>query len=123
MNEARERAEVNLKVECRRATAKNFSTMTKSLTGTEKRKLRARAQKLDPMLKLGHAGADESFIRNLDMALTKHGLVKIKFSDFKEQKKTLAPEIAEKTGSELVARVGNVAVFFRAKTTTDDDGD
>jgi len=42
-------------------------------------------------------------------------LVKMKFSDFKEEKKTLAPEIADRTQSELVTLVGNVAVFFRAK--------
>ena len=39
----------------------------------------------------------------------------VKFSDFKEEKKTLAPQLAEKTGSELIMRVGNVAVLFRAK--------
>jgi RNA-binding protein len=41
--------------------------------------------------------------------------VKIKFSDFKEEKKTLAPQIAEQSGSELIMRVGNVAVYYRPK--------
>jgi len=45
--------------------------------------------------------------------------VKMKFTDFKEERKTLAPEIAEKTGSTLVMQVGNVAVFFRAKPAAD----
>jgi RNA-binding protein YhbY len=39
----------------------------------------------------------------------------MKFTDFKEERKTLAPAIAERTGSTLVMQVGNVAVFFRAK--------
>ena len=34
------------------------------------------------------------------------------FHDHKEEKKTLAPQIAERTGSTLVAQVGNVAVFL-----------
>lgn len=80
-----------------------------------KRTLKARAQLLEPMLKVGHAGVTEAFLASLDEALTTHGLVKIKFSDHKEEKKTLTPEIATKSGSEVIMRVGNVAVFFRAR--------
>jgi RNA-binding protein YhbY len=39
----------------------------------------------------------------------------MKFVDHKEEKKTLAPEIAERTGSALIQRVGNTAVFYRPK--------
>ena len=46
-------------------------------------------------------------------ALDHHGLVKIRFTDFKEEKKRLAVEIAERAGAELIARVGNVAVYYR----------
>ena len=89
------------------------------LTNAEKRELKARAQSLEPMLKLGHAGMSEAFLRSLDAALTLHGLVKMKFTDFKDQKHDLAPQIAEKTASALVMQVGNVAVFFRAKAATE----
>jgi len=51
----------------------------------------------------------------MDEALTQHGLVKMKFADFKEEKKELVPQIAERTGSTLVMQVGNVAVFYRPK--------
>jgi RNA-binding protein YhbY len=37
----------------------------------------------------------------------------VKFAEFKEQKKDLAPQLAEKTGSHLVTLLGNVAVLFR----------
>ena len=87
--------------------------MSRILTNSEKRDLKARAQRLDPLLKVGRAGLSDAFFKNLDLALMKHGLVKIKFGEFKEEKKTLAPLIAEKTGSQLVMRVGNVAVFYR----------
>ena len=85
------------------------------LTNPEKRELKARAQRLEPAIRLGHGGVSESFLKGLDEALSLHGLVKVKFTDFKEEKKTLAPEIAEKTGSELIMRVGNVAVYYRPK--------
>ena len=43
----------------------------------------------------------------------------MKFAAFKEDKKTLAPEIAARSGSELIARVGNVAVYFRPRAEQD----
>jgi RNA-binding protein len=70
---------------------------------------------LEPFVKLGHAGMSDAFLQSLDVALTQHGLVKMKFTDFKEERRTMVPEIAEKTGSAVVMQVGNVAVFFRPK--------
>lgn len=89
--------------------------MAQPLTNAEKRKLKSQAQRLEPVLKLGHAGMSDAFLKSLDEALAMHELVKIKFTDFKEEKKTLVPQIAERTGSELVMQVGHVAVYFRAK--------
>jgi RNA-binding protein len=76
--------------------------------------LKARAQRLEAVLKVGHGGVSQAFLTSLDAALTQHQLVKVRFTDFKEEKKTLAPEIAAQSGSELIMRVGNVAVFYRA---------
>jgi len=86
-----------------------------TLTNAEKRDLKARAQRLEPVVKLGHGGMSDAFLQSLDTALTQHGLVKMKFSDHKEEKKTLIPQMAERTASALVMQVGNVAVFFRPK--------
>ncbi|HEV7867254.1 MAG TPA: YhbY family RNA-binding protein [Chthoniobacteraceae bacterium] len=89
--------------------------MTPTVTNAELRELKARAQKLEPVLKLGHAGVTEGFLKSLDAALTTHGLVKMKFTDFKDQRKTLTPQIADQTSSAVVMQVGNVAVFYRPK--------
>ncbi|MEK0448955.1 MAG: hypothetical protein RL088_1223 [Verrucomicrobiota bacterium] len=89
--------------------------MSITLTSAEKRALKSKAQLLEPIVKLGHAGMSDAFLQSLDTALTLHGLVKMKFADFKEQKHELAPQIAEKTGSEIVMQVGNVVVFYRRK--------
>jgi RNA-binding protein len=85
------------------------------LTNAQIRELKARGQLLKPALKVGHDGLSAPFLAELDAALARHELVKVKFSDFKTEKKTLAPQLAEKTGSELIMRVGNVAVLFRAR--------
>ena len=85
------------------------------LTNAKIRDLKARGQLLKPMLKVGHDGLTPAFIAALADALKHHELVKVKFSDLKDQKKELAPQLAEKTGGELILRVGNVAVIYRAR--------
>jgi RNA-binding protein len=87
------------------------------LTNAETRALKARAQRLKATLKIGKEGLSPQFIAALDDELKHHELVKVKFDNFKEQKKELAPQVAEKTGSHLVTRVGNVVVVFRRKPT------
>ena len=45
-------------------------------------------------------------------------MIKIKFSDFKEAKHDLAPQLAEKTNSHLITLLGNVVVLYRKKPET-----
>jgi RNA-binding protein len=56
-----------------------------------------------------------NFIAALDELLNHHELVKVKFDDLKDQKKELAPQLAEQARAHLVTRVGNVVVLFRPK--------
>jgi RNA-binding protein len=93
--------------------------MLERLTNSQISKFKSAAQLLEPMLKVGKAGLSEGFIKSVDAALAQHELVKIKFSDFKEQKKELAPLLAEKTSSHLIMRVGNVMVLHRPKPAAD----
>ena len=83
------------------------------LTNPEIRKLKAQAQRLEATFKIGKAGLSDGFVKSVDEALAHHELVKVKFVEFKEEKKILAPVLAEKTSSQLIMQVGNVAVFYR----------
>jgi len=87
--------------------------MLEPLPNPEIRRLKAAAQRLEPILKIGKAGLSNGFVQSVNEALSQHELVKIKFVDFKDQKKELAPLLAEKTASHLVMRVGNVMVLHR----------
>ena len=91
--------------------------MLTPLSNAETRKLKASAQRLKAMLKMGRQGLSAQFLVSVNDALSRHQLIKVKFDDLKEQRKTLAPELAEKTGSHLVTLVGNVAVLFRPKAS------
>ena len=66
------------------------------LTNPEIEKLKARAQRLRTMFKVGKAGLSDAFVSGLKDALALHELIKVKFAEFKEEKKTLAPALAEK---------------------------
>lgn len=71
------------------------------------------AQRMDASVKVGKQGLSEGFIKSLDEELSRHELVKVKFTEFKELKKELAPQMADRTNSRLVMQVGNVVVLFR----------
>ena len=86
-----------------------------SLTNAQVRDLKAQAQRLKATLKIGKEGISPQFLAALDEVLKHHELVKVKFEEFKEQKKELAPQLAEKSLSHLVTRVGNVVVLYRPK--------
>ena len=88
------------------------------LNNAKIRDLKARGQLLKPTLRVGKEGLTPQFIAALDDALKHHELLKVKFDQLKDQKKELAPQLAKKTGSHLVTRVGNVVVLYRPKPAT-----
>lgn len=79
------------------------------------RDLKVRAQSLKPAIRLGKAGLTPEFLAVFDDTLQRAGLVKLRFEAFKDERKTLSKELAEKTGSTLVQQTGHTAVFYRAK--------
>ena len=85
------------------------------LTNAQIRVFKAQAQRLKATLKVGKEGLSPQFFAALDEVLKHHELVKVKFDEFKEQKKELAPRLAEESRSHLVTRVGNVVVLYRPK--------
>jgi RNA-binding protein len=92
-----------------------MSEPSSTLTGAQKRVLKSRAQLLEAVIRIGQSGVTDALLQSLDNALSQHELVKVRFADFKEERKTLAPQLAERTSSALIQQVGNVAVFFRKR--------
>ena len=92
-----------------------MSESSSTLTGAQKRALKSRAQLLEAVIRIGQSGVTDALLQSFDNALSQHELVKVRFADFKEERKTLAPQLAERTSSALIQQVGNVAVFFRKR--------
>jgi len=84
------------------------------LSNPQMRKLKAPAQRLEPVVYVGKAGVTDELVASVEQALADHELIKVKFVAFKEEKDSLATTMAARTGSELVWIIGHVAVFYRA---------
>jgi RNA-binding protein len=83
------------------------------LKGLQRKHLRAQAHHLKPVVIVGAKGLTEQLIGSVDTALTDHELIKVKFGEFKEEKKEFSARIAQMTQSELVGLIGNIAIFYR----------
>lgn len=81
----------------------------------QKRWLKKQVHHLKPIVTMGQAGLTEAVLKEIEIALAHHELIKIKVSaDDREQRDTVVQVIAVRTGSDLIDRIGNRASFFRA---------
>jgi RNA-binding protein len=83
------------------------------LKGSQRKYLRGLAHNLKPVVQVGKQGLTAGLAGSVHQALLDHELIKIKFLEFKEEKKQMAGELAARTGSECVGLIGNVATFYR----------
>ena len=89
----------------------------RQLSERQRRHLRGLAHELQPVVRLGTAGLTDAVVRETDRALTDHELIKIKApGGDREARDALFEELARRTSSSLVHRIGNVAVLYRPST-------
>lgn len=84
------------------------------------KELKVRAQQLEPTVKLGKAGITPEFLAAFEEAISRTPLLKLRFEHFKDERKTMSKELAEKTGSKLVQQVGHTAVFYRKRVEAEE---
>ena len=87
-----------------------------SLSENQKKHLRRLAHPLNPVVMLGERGNFDAVANELEGALKAHELVKVRarIGD-REVRDDLLAQLAVRTTSELVQRIGNVGVFYRAR--------
>jgi RNA-binding protein len=84
------------------------------LTSTERKALKAKAHKLDPVVQIGAKGITDEVIAEIDRALRAHELIKVRAGSMERDARDDAfGSICEKTGAEGVQQVGKVFVLFR----------
>lgn len=85
-----------------------------ALSSSQMRYLRSLAHDLSPVILLGAKGATEAVVKELDLALGHHELVKVKLSGAdKDQRQTQIDALTGGTQSEKIHLIGHVVVLFR----------
>lgn len=85
------------------------------ITQKQKRWLKKQVHHLKPVVAMGQAGLTDAVLKEIEIALAHHELVKIKVTaDGREERDAVVQVIATKTGSNLIDRIGHRASFFRA---------
>ena len=97
-----------------------------TISSEQRKALRASAHHLDPVVMIGADGLSPSVHRELDVALTAHGLIKVRvLSDSRQQREALLDEAADRLGAAAVQHIGKLLVLWRppppkAKALRDD---
>lgn len=83
------------------------------LKGYQRDYLTRNAHQLQPVVMIGRNGLSPEVLKAIDQALDLHELIKVKFQDFKEEKKDLAYQVTQEMDATLVRIIGNIAIFYR----------
>lgn len=89
------------------------------LQGFQKRFLRSRANNLKPVVFIGKNGLNPEVLDAIDEALTSRELIKVKFVDYKEERKELAAEIEQQCHCQLAGMIGHNAILYRQNAEPD----
>jgi RNA-binding protein len=87
-----------------------------ALSEKQKKHLRRLAHPMSPIVMLGNAGLTDGVAGELDRALEHHELVKVAArAGGREERNAALADLASRTSSEMVQRVGNIGVFYRRR--------
>lgn len=97
-----------------RSPKSSYTILLMSLTEAQRKHLRRLGHDRNPIVLVGQAGIGPNLVAELDRALHDHELVKVRarVGDRGERDAILA-ELARATRSELVQRIGHVALYYR----------
>lgn len=84
------------------------------LTAAERKALKAKAHKLEPVVQIGAKGLTDEVVGEIDRALTAHELIKVRAGGFeRSDRENLLKEVCDRSGAEAVQQVGKVFVLYR----------
>ncbi|MEM5948015.1 YhbY family RNA-binding protein [Spirochaetia bacterium 38H-sp] len=89
------------------------------LKGYQRSYLAKLAHDLKPVVFLGKAGATPAVLKEIEDALEREELIKIRFVANKEDKRYICRKITETLGAYEVSVIGNVAILYRQASEPD----
>lgn len=85
---------------------------TPPLTAHQRRRLRALAHPLEPVVHVGRAGVTDAVVDSADAALLAHELIKVRLHE-PPDKRADAAALAARTGATLCGLVGHTVILYR----------
>jgi len=86
------------------------------LTPVERSALRAEAHALKPIVIIGEAGLTPAVLKEIDLGLDSHGLIKVRvFGDDREARVGMYDTICGNLGAAPVQHIGKLLVLYRPK--------
>ena len=86
------------------------------LSAAERRQLKARAHRLEPVVMIGTKGLTDEVVKEVDVALKAHELIKVRAAGLeREQRDDALSAFCACTGAELVQSIGKVFVIYRKR--------
>jgi RNA-binding protein len=84
------------------------------LNPAERKALKAKAHKLEPVVQIGAKGLTEEVVAEIDRALTAHELVKVRAAALERAERQAAlNDIVARTHAQAVQQVGKIFVLYR----------
>jgi RNA-binding protein len=88
--------------------------MSNELTSSQRAQLRGMAMRLKPVLSIGKQGLTETALKELELALKRDELVKVRVAaPDREVRAALFEDIASRSGAALCGAIGGTASFYR----------
>ena len=85
-----------------------------SLTEKMKHDLRGRGHTLKPVVSIGNAGLSKAVLREIELSLDHHELMKIKIGGAeRDARKQIITRICDSLDAELVQAIGHIALIYR----------
>ncbi len=84
------------------------------LNEDKKRQLRKLGHTLKPLVTIGSNGLTDAVCAEFDSTISHHELIKIKVhAEEREDRDAMIAELCQRTNSELIQRIGHVALIYR----------
>ena len=83
------------------------------LSSSQRSYLRSQSHHLEPVVIIGKNGISDGSIETVNKALNARELIKIKFREYKDEKKSFSHQLAESTESHIVGTIGHTVILFR----------
>jgi putative YhbY family RNA-binding protein len=91
------------------------------LTPAQRKELKGRAHDLDPVVMIGAKGLTDEVVKEVELALKAHELIKVRAPALDRDARQVAFQaLCERTGAEGVQHIGKVFIIYRKRDGDED---